>query len=227
MLLSHGHRVIFVHVGRTGGTSVERALAPVLGVPFEETYRCPEIVAGRSQVEGPFARWARELHPDGYINCKHATAAQLRAIVGESVWDSYFKFSIVRNPYDRLISVFHMYKSAPMYADHPVRSYDRFGDYVDALRRDPGSATDANRMSASILDASDRSMVDVILRYEQLQKDFESLRTRLRVPGVELPHENMTERRRGISEYYDAAGRKVVYALYQRDFQAFGYSEEL
>ena len=42
---------------------------------------------------------------------KHVSAQELRTLYGQAVWNSYFKFSIVRNPWDRLVSWWSMIDS--------------------------------------------------------------------------------------------------------------------
>jgi hypothetical protein len=48
---------------------------------------------------------------------KHFMARDLREIYGEAVWDSCFKFSFVRNPWDRLVSWWSMIDNARDYVD--------------------------------------------------------------------------------------------------------------
>lgn len=227
MLLSHKHKLIFVHVGRTGGTSVERVLAPALGLPFTDTYLCSEVVAKRLNVRGPFAHWARERDVGGNYNCKHATARQLKCILGTQIWESYTKFSIVRNPFDRLVSVYHFYQQAAGYSSHPMRDYSTFAEFVGAVRSDSSVAMDANRMSDSILASDGAPLVDVILRYETLQQDFSQFLDRYNFPALQLPRENRSERSRSLLDYYQADDIETITKVYKRDFDNFGYSKEL
>jgi len=80
MILSHKHRFIFLCNGRTGTTSIERSLA--------------DLDEGRDYVFD-----AKHL-----FVAKHIPPAILRGCVPARVWDDYFKFVFVRNPYDWLVS---------------------------------------------------------------------------------------------------------------------------
>ena len=73
-MISHKFKCIFVHIPRTGGTSIE------------------DFFGGED-------RWPR----GGKRSCQHITARVAKKIYAEW-WDEYFKFSMVRNPYDLAVS---------------------------------------------------------------------------------------------------------------------------
>ena len=82
MVVSHEYKCIFIHIPRTSGTSIEKTL-------FEKN------TASRN--------------PNYWKKYKHFKASQVREHVGEDVWNSYFKFSMVRNPWDRVVSRYMMF----------------------------------------------------------------------------------------------------------------------
>ena len=94
MIISHDHRFIFVHIGRTGGTSVEKTLCGLLGLDIEKTLMDQQ------------GNW-----------WKHIWAKDLRQRFGEEIWNSYFTFSFTRNPYDMILSLYSMYTQCPQYTD--------------------------------------------------------------------------------------------------------------
>ena len=93
MPVSHGHRVIFVHIPRTAGSSIEKALN-IFGEENDgkNTY-CPEKLYGLS----------------GNIYLQHLTIFEIRDTIRKRVFechtfDEYFKFTFIRNPFDRMFS---------------------------------------------------------------------------------------------------------------------------
>src|SRR3989338_5883908 len=86
MPIYHKHRLIHVHIPKTGGTSIEK----YLGHKFNIKQSYPEFLWGRDQEKKVI------MH---HLNCQ-----QILEYVDRGVFDSYLKFAIVRNPYDRLVS---------------------------------------------------------------------------------------------------------------------------
>lgn len=86
MIVSHKHRFIFVHLPRTSGRSVTSELAQHCGPDDMVT----EILGVPRQNTGSLKR--------------HASTAKIREIVAPEVWNTYFKFTIERNPWDKLLS---------------------------------------------------------------------------------------------------------------------------
>ena len=81
MIVNHSRRVIFVANPKTGSTSIEAALAGLNDEP-ELDFK------------------AR----DGFYTPHHITAFELRETLGHSIWRSYYKFAMVRNPWDWFVS---------------------------------------------------------------------------------------------------------------------------
>src|SRR5688500_18896678 len=94
MIVSHRHKFIFVHLGRTGGRSLTTALARHCGPDDIITPICRECPGQNSCGFG-----------------RHDTARQIRAKVGEQVWNDYFKFTFERNPWEKVVSRYWAYAS--------------------------------------------------------------------------------------------------------------------
>ena len=121
MIVSHRHRFIFIKTRKTAGTSIEIALSAFCGPDdiISPISREDEVVRRELGYPGPqhhlktaaeySARdWWTRLRgerPRRFYN--HAPASEVRALVGEEVWNSYFKFCFDRNPFDKAISKYY------------------------------------------------------------------------------------------------------------------------
>ena len=96
MLISHKYKFIFIKTRKTGGSSVEKYLLDYLqgtdyifgGMPPEGMP--PHNVEGDQEHKG--WRWVKENYP--------------------SEWESYYKFAVDRNPWDRFVSAYFWFKKA-------------------------------------------------------------------------------------------------------------------
>lgn len=216
MPISHRHQAIFVHIPKTGGTSIEAALGMhgsrqdigIVPYPNQEIDR--EHLYGRG--------------------LQHLTVEGLQAELGdEAMFRTYFKFSIVRNPWDRLVST-GAWSGRKWATGRPLErdEFDAFVRQVHAAFRAgfPSSAAEVPvrhviPQSRFVLDAAGRTAVDFLGRFETLPQDWRTIRERLGC-DVELPT-RMGSRHRPYREYYDDETRELVAEMYASDIEAFGY----
>jgi len=231
VIVSHHRRFVFCHLPKTAGESVTEALDPHLG--------WDDLVLG--PISGDvFTRRHRQRFGLG----KHASAPVIREVVGEEVWGRYLTFSVVRHPVDRIRSLYayleltkrrtdraRIRHGRPPWprrpADQPwvwpemqaFRATSSFAEFIRHWLLDHGELA---RPQADALgcDADGTPMVDVVLRYEQLEADFAALVARLGLPPTPLPHRNPST---GATVTPTADDRRVLAQRYARDLDAFGY----
>ena len=178
-------RVLFVHIARTGGTSIEAALA------------------GQDW-------W--NISPE----TKHLSARQLRALAGEDRWSSYFKFTIVRNPWDRIIS---MLATGWWNSDERNPKADLIS-FLTTL----SPHTHEKYSSLFYADIIDEEL-DLIVRFEELQSGFDRICERLNKPAFALPRKEARDHLH-YSAYYTDEARDCVGKLFAKDIAQYGYSFE-
>jgi len=101
MIISHKYKFLFIHLPKTGGTSIEKQFSTMDGVL---SLSCP---FGRTpSAEGPRGRLADGLH----FGLKHAKAHELQQLLGPEIWDTYYKFAIVRNPFSKTLSSYYHFE---------------------------------------------------------------------------------------------------------------------
>jgi hypothetical protein len=225
MIVSHRHRFVFVHIHKTGGMSVGAALAPVLG-PGD---LAPGIPGAPDACAG--------LH-------KHSPASAIAAHIGPRLWDDYFTFAFVRDPYARLASLYGFVQASlarhrswkgqalrlvrgrsEVFQWAGTRALEETEDFSGWLRHPAvEDEADGARPQTEWLCDGDGVLVDFVGRFEELASDFAVCCERIGLPDVRLPHINRSGAGRKLAGLYRSqADLDLVYARYRGDFERWGY----
>jgi chondroitin 4-sulfotransferase 11 len=202
VLFSDKHHFAFIHVPKTAGMSVHRALAKAAPDAIRRIEEMPAFSDPEKQ--------------------RHLPARDLRDYLGEMRWKRLFSFAFVRNPFARLVSWYNMCHERPsnrfmwFVKDQSLTFRDFIIDPSDILGR-----TRLNQIDY-ISDSNGQFIVNFIGRYEQLEQDFDFICRELEF-STELPHVNSTKSV-DYRAYYDASTHQVVAQRFRRDIEAFGYT---
>ena len=212
MLISHTHRFLFVHVPKTAGSSVTAALQPFCDQPEKVWFnRMLSSVGLNVNWLGPVA-WRR--------GRKHTTAGQMRRMYPLELFQEYYKFAFVRNPWDLMVSYYHFIQSrTEHHRSTKVLKLDSFEAYLAyEIKRDKISQT------RFLMDANGELLVDYVGCFESLAEHFNVIRSALNI-DAELEHRNSSNHR-DYQSYYDATTRQMVAEHWRQDIEQFGYSFE-
>jgi Sulfotransferase family len=198
-MISFQKRFLFVHIPKTAGNSIQSVL---------RDYSEDELVALRNEQDG-VERFG--LRNPKYKIKKHSTLAEYRDALGETEFGNLYKFTCVRNPWDRMIS----YYFTPTQQKEP---WDRkkFGKIVlRAL-----SVADYLRLAKGERDPFGN--VDYVMRFENLTDDFRAVCAALDISPTILPKYNRSNREH-YSKYYDEELRELVRERFAAEIERFGY----
>ncbi len=190
--------------------------------------------------------FADVLYPDragtfsGKIHQSEIFEYRLKESVDFSEYKDYFKFSFVRNPWDRIVSCYvdkilnrserelFMKKRDTLFLEYPwYRPGMTFDEFVRGVSKTPDSIADEHFRSQTsfIVDSNFRPFVDFVGKYENIQNDFLRVCQSLQIPGISLRHTNKTKKGH-YSSYYSEETRDIVARRYEDDIRMFGYSFE-
>ena len=233
MIISHKHKFIFIHIGKTGGTSVEKVLCERLDIDFEDTKKNPRN-----------GHW-----------WKHAWAREVRDLFGSEIWEEYFTFAFVRNPYDMLLSLYSMYTQYPEYINkeehpklyHPWNQFDDFKDLVISMRDKKHAPDEEWRLQLDKLGADNHMqvwnslrnlqtkylcnkhgdiMVDFVGRFENLQYDFDYCCKRIGIEPIDLIWHGPTKHK-NYRDVYTSDMIDVVNNHSWKDIRKYGYERSI
>lgn len=205
MIYSRQQRFLFVHVSRTGGTSLANFC-----------YRhCPDM---------------RSISP------QHSGILRAQSVLGAE-FDSFYKFAIVRNPWDRLHSWYALLGAAGLDANakesivDPAHKYWRGFDaflelWLSKRCEQAGRTAPELSQSAQLSDADGRLALDHIARFEHYADEVNALCARFGWPSHALTHENVGPKREHYRHYYSHFGAELVAQTLSEDLREFGYRFE-
>lgn len=156
-----------------------------------------------------------------------------------SDFKEYWKFALVRNPWDRLVSCYTQKLVSRQETEsgktrkfrpnlsrlgfHPDMSFDEF---VSVVCDTPDNIADSHFKSQYLYIADTRKhlLVDYIGRFEKIDEEFEFIFKKLGIGSdYQLPH-LLKSKRGDYREYYTPKSEKMVAKRYQTDIEMFKYS---
>jgi hypothetical protein len=188
MIISHSRRFIFIKTYKTAGSSLEIALSKYCGKgdiltvldPPEEALRRSRYGIGAQNHERPLRTYGAANLARRFLRGKrlvvyeeHDSAFKVRERIGEEIWNSYFKFACVRNPFDRCVSRY--FYSRKYEWSHPKETrWDT--ESIDAfLRFNP----DRINENWNLYTVQDEVIVDFLVRFEQMEADLAVVSARI------------------------------------------------
>ena len=183
MMIDHKRKLIFVHIARTGGTSIETALV------------------GKDW-------WL--IDPQ----TKHNSAKNVRTIYGEDIWNEYTKFSVVRNPWDRIVS---MWSTNWWHQASELDEFCSFEFFLQNMKPHPHEKYDT-LFYYKILNEE----MNYILRFETLQNNFTTMLNNIGSKDIRLPHVEKRQHEHYI-DIYNEKEKQIVSDLFHLDISMFGY----
>jgi hypothetical protein len=222
MLVSHRYKFIYTKTRKTAGSSVESYFEPFCmgeGEWTERHFREEYVSAagiigfrGKPANMGA-ARW-----------WNHMPARLIRERLGEDTWRSYFKFCVIRNPFEKAISAFYHDKrndrsgrprQGVLWSDEDPQLFEEWLE-----RRPPPIDRDTFCIQG-------RFALDDVIRYETLTPDIQRICQRL---GLRWRPERLPAFKAGIrppeataQRLYTPRSRQMVREAHRFELRYFSY----
>lgn len=214
MLISHRYKFLFVHIAKTGGTSVRAALSPLRW--RDPSYYLQFICSRFSHLTGH--RIATKLP-------RHAKIIAAKEMLPREYFDQLYKFAFVRNPWDLQVSSYHhIRRERPQLIEH-IKDFKGFIKW----KLDPDRPyqyhidTSIEHQTDYLIDLGGAVIVDFVGRYENLKSDFDDVCKKVGIKPIELPHKREAKDREAYKQYYDDITAQLIADYFKRDIELFKY----
>ena len=227
-MICHEYKCLFVHIPKAAGQSVEHYFLKKVGLDWAS--RSPLLLRKNDQPKaGP------------------PTLAHMRAsdyakyhYISQELFEAYYKFSFVRNPWSRAVSTYKFL------------GYHAFMNYKDFVFFQLPKLMQNKSWFVStqydMLYENGQLMVDFVGKFETIKDDFAKVCAHLGLEDMALPHINKSEpaKFKGIKlllknpsllgklylkksfkkdykDYYDSKTREQIQHIYKKDVETFEY----
>lgn len=231
-MISHKHETIFVHIPKVAGISIEQVFLEELGLDYENR---AALVLGKNINKNIGPPRLSHLTAEEYVKLN---------FISEKLFDEYFKFAFVRNPYDRVYSFYKYFGFIKLVG------FESFViEYLPRMFKSKTFYYFVKPMHNYIYSSKGKLLVDYIGKFEELSNDYKKVAQKLCI-NEELPHANKSENinfnmrvlqiKKIVKEYPNIISRisvnkndkkkdinenvqKVITDLYGKDFKTFDY----
>lgn len=213
-MISHKLKIIFIHIPKCAGSSIKDFYFDKPSYDWKTPdYEC-------------LYGWC----PERKIHMQHATPKQLieTNLIKLEDWNRYFKFTFVRNPWDRAYSDYLWMKK-----DRNIRgSFKSFinkeGKFKDVLNNNSIMTYRGDHLTAQSEFAADKQYpLDFIGKFENLKSDIKSINNQLGIRSEFSKHSKENKKKLShYSKFYTNSNLELVQSLYLEDIKQFNYRFE-
>lgn len=212
-MISHKYKCIFIHIPKTGGMSINNFFHP--NTIFYQDVPNYDILFG----------WC----PKRKLHMQHATAKQLleTELITQEIWDDYYKFTFVRNPWDRVYSDY-------LWIQQFTNIKGKFKDFVNkkgVFETILNDNSNSNYLGDHLLpqldffDLKGKLSIDYIGNFENFNSDIKKILGELDMKEEFDVYLNKgLKRKKDYSLFYTNSRKNIIKEKYKNDIEKFNYS---
>ena len=215
-MILHQHKLIFIHIPKCAGSSIRDHFFNKPSLDWKEANY--ELLYG----------WC----PKRRIHLQHATSKQLleSGLISKKTWNEYFKFTIVRNPFDRAYSDYLWIQKdrniQGSFEDYILKQ----GQFKKFLVRNDNMSYRGDHLfeQTSFFDVEEGPYkMDFVGRFECLEDVVKKVSNKIGFSEPFKSHAKKNKKRKNhYSLFYNAKRKKLVETVFKNDLELLEYSFE-
>tara|TARA_B100000787_G_scaffold108207_1_gene80389 strand:+ start:487 stop:1128 length:642 start_codon:yes stop_codon:yes gene_type:complete len=209
IVISKKNKVIFFHLPKNAGTSISNLLLKNESYYFSWVILSKILRRFSKKDNFFFDNFQKKIH----FFRSHETVKSIQNKISSKIFDNYFKFAIVRNPYSRFVSRYNYTKLVTK--NKNIKFSEFVKEYVEL-----GMITD--QQYKFLLNNNGDIGVNKILKFENISKDINEIANRISVNPNKLYKMNVSTHD-NYKEYYDTETKNIVENFCKEDLNFFNY----
>jgi hypothetical protein len=206
-MLSDKYKTIFIHIPKCGGTSIE------------SLFWTAEERIEQNLWMGFIDKFHNKFQTGGL---QHLKAHQIRNLIGVDKFDTYFKFAIVRNPYNRLISQFlYMRKRPDLREFIGLHEEDSFLQYL--YKTDRRIHVQWEAQNNFLYDEQGKCLVNLVVKLENISLLPSLLKKSPLLPPVKKIPKLNSSHEIAVTSLLCPEAKSYIAERYKKDFEIFNY----
>ena len=209
-MISIKHKIIFIHIPKCAGQSIENIFLIDLGLNWEQ--RHPLLLRPRKGKEKGPERLAH-LYAEEYFKFGY---------IPKEKYDKFFKFSIIRNPVDRILSEIN-YQRIPKKNSNNINGIESVEEYISKVIKLNKFSDLQRHISPQVKFLHDsetnKLLVDKVILFDELNHEVPKILQKKLKVFLEVPKINSSKNKLWVKEELTPRDISFLYDFYESDFK--------
>ena len=208
-MISIKHKIIFIHIPKCAGQSIENIFLRDLGLNWQQRY--PLLLRPRNAKEKGPERLAH-LYAEEYFKFGY---------IPKEKYDKFFKFSIIRNPVDRILSEIN-YQRIPKKNSKNIYGIESVEEYISKVIKLNKFSDLQRHISPQVKFLHDsetnKLLVDRVILFDELNHEVPKILQKKLKVFLEVPKINSSKNKLWVKEELTPRDLSFLYDFYESDF---------
>ena len=209
-MISIKHKIIFIHIPKCAGQSIENIFLTDLGLNWQQRY--PLLLRPRKGKEKGPERLAH-LYAEEYFKFGY---------IPKEKYDKFFKFSIIRNPVDRILSEIN-YQRIPKKNSNNINGIESVEEYISKVIKLNKFSDLQRHISPQVKFLHDsetnKLLVDKVILFDELNHEVPKILQKKLKVFLEVPKINSSKNKLWVKEELTPRDLSFLYDFYESDFK--------